>query len=115
MQDYTLRPVLNAEECAELLRCCTDTVEEMSRSGELPGVKFGRGWIYVTSDLLAYLAEKARREAEERRAGLTRPASSVEPIHTKVKPQRRTPPALPVPPTTFASSPQRGNLRSVAP
>ena len=58
---------INAEQCAELLQCTAETVEELTRKGELPGVKFGRGWIYVKTDLLAYLAEKARQDAEERR------------------------------------------------
>lgn len=61
------RDVIDATECAALLRCNTETVEELTRNGELPGLKFGRRWIFVRGDLLVFLAEKAREEATERR------------------------------------------------
>ena len=61
---------INAEQCAELLHCTEQRIEELTRSGELPGMKFGRGWIYVKADLLAYIADRARKEAEERRQDL---------------------------------------------
>ena len=59
---------IDADGCAELLRCTPDTVEEMARSGDIPGLKIGRGWLFVRLDLLSYLAEKARNEAADRRA-----------------------------------------------
>ncbi|KFJ13224.1 DNA binding, excisionase family domain protein [Delftia acidovorans] len=85
---------ITAEQCAELLGCTEDTVEELSRKGELPGLKFGRGWVFVRADLLAYLAERGRQEAEQRRAdrgGGPQSAPNVRPI----KPRRQPPPALP--------------------
>lgn len=88
---------INAQQCAELLQCNSETVEELTRKGELPAVKFGRGWIYVKSDLLAYLAEKARNEAQERRIEvqkkLSQPAATT--ALRPVKSRRRVPPALP--------------------
>lgn len=39
-----------------------------ARAGEIPGLKLGRSLLFVRADLLAYLAEKARDEAHERRA-----------------------------------------------
>lgn len=62
------REVLDAETCATLLKCSVGQVEELARAGDLPGVKIGRGWSFVRADLLAYLDERGRREAEERRA-----------------------------------------------
>ena len=59
---------INAAQCAELLQCTEYRVEELTRIGELPGMKYGRGWIFVKADLLAYIAERARKEAEERRS-----------------------------------------------
>lgn len=83
---------IDADECAELLRCTPETVEELARTGEIPGLKIGRSWLFVRLDLLAYLAEKARREAEERRAkrqpGVTQLVSRT---------RRRQPPVLMVP------------------
>lgn len=83
---------IDAEECAELLRCTPTQVEELARSGEIPGLKLGRSWLFVKGDLLAYLAEKARKEAETRRA---RRQPGVTQLVTKQR--RKTPPPLPVP------------------
>lgn len=85
--------VIDADECAALLRCNTETVEELARSGELPGLKFGRGWIFVRADLLLYLATKAREEAAERRSRRSAPA--VVPQVSKGR-RRAVPPALPM-------------------
>lgn len=59
---------IGPDECAQLLRCTPEHVEELARQGELPAVKIGRGWIFVKADLLAYLAERAREEAAQRRS-----------------------------------------------
>lgn len=63
-----LNETLGADDCAELLHCSPEQVEELARAGEIPGLKLGRGWLFVRSDLLAYLAETAREEAQQRRA-----------------------------------------------
>lgn len=95
---------INAAQCAELLKCTEDTVEELTRKGELPGIKIGRGWIYVKSDLVQYLAEKARAEAEERREQL-RASLQATPITPRVKARQRVAPALPALPRASAPSP----------
>lgn len=82
---------IDSEECAELLRCTSDQVEELARAGEIPGLKFGRGWLFVRADLLAYLAEKARAEAQERRSKRAPNA----PTPLMAKPRRRPAPVLP--------------------
>lgn len=82
---------IDSAECSELLRCTPEQVEELARSGEIPGLKLGRGWLFVRSDLLSYLAEKARAEAQERRAK-RQPVMNRSP---DIKPRRRQPPALP--------------------
>lgn len=89
MDDATL----DSEKCAALLNCTPEQVEELARAGEIPGLKLGRSWLFVRADLLAYLAEKARAEAQERRAK-RQPSTQVTPI---TKPGRRRPPLLPVP------------------
>lgn len=83
---------IDAEECAELLRATKEQVEELARGGELPALKIGRSWLFVRADLLAYLAEKARAEAQERRAK-RQPNAPVQ----LTRPRRQIPPALPVP------------------
>jgi excisionase family DNA binding protein len=85
---------IGSEDCAKLLHCTPEQVEELARAGEIPGLKLGRGWLFVRADLLAYLAEKAREEAQQRRAR----RQPVAPIHqaAPIKSRRRQPPLLPV-------------------
>jgi excisionase family DNA binding protein len=82
---------IDASECAALLRCSPDQVEEMARAGDLPGLKIGRAWLFVRHDLLAFLAEKARDEAQARRSKRS-PSSTQAP---QVKSRRRAAPVLP--------------------
>lgn len=83
---------IDSEECAAILRCTAEQVEELARTGEIPGLKLGRSWLFIRADLLAYLAEKARAEAQERRARRTPNVQALR----MTKPRRRVPPALPV-------------------
>lgn len=86
-----IEETIGSEGCADLLRCTPAQIEELARAGEIPGLKMGRSWLFVRADLLAYLAEKARAEAQERRA-MRQP--NVAPL--TIKPRRRVPPMLPV-------------------
>ena len=54
---------IGSTECADLLRCTAEQIEEMARAGDIPGIKIGRSCLFVQSDLLAYIAEKAREDA----------------------------------------------------
>ncbi len=80
--------VIGSEECAQLLGCSVEQVEDMARAGDIPGVKIGRSWRFVRAGLLAYLDERGRAEAQERRAGRQPTAKPVKP------PRRRAPPSL---------------------
>lgn len=59
---------LDTEQCAELLRCSASTIEELASKGELPATKFGRGWIFVTKQILEMLQTRCETEAAGRRA-----------------------------------------------
>jgi excisionase family DNA binding protein len=80
---------LNSDDCAKLLYCTPEQVEELARSGDLPAVKIGRGWLFVKADLLSYLSEKARADAQDRRA------KRQPNITVLAKPRRQRPPMLP--------------------
>ncbi len=91
--------IIDADECAQMLKCSVEQVEESCREGELPGFKQGRGWLFVRADLLSWLAEKARKEAAERKAQRTaQAAGKLTRLTEAVKPRRKAPPALPVAP-----------------
>lgn len=98
-----LPDTIDADECAQLLRCTAGQVEEMARAGDIPGLKIGRGWLFVRADLLAFLAQRARDEAAERRA--KRAPATVSKV-APIRPTRRAPPALPVPTTSARPDPR---------
>ena len=63
-------PTLNAAQCALLLHCSQATVEELAARGELPATKFGRGWVFVTEQILEVLRTRAAHEADERKEAM---------------------------------------------
>lgn len=88
---------IDSQGAADLLHCDAGTVQTLARRGELPGLKFGRDWLFVRADLLAYLAQRGRDEAEQRRR-----QREIPPLHPAVglpvspgRKRRRTPPTLP--------------------
>jgi DNA binding domain, excisionase family len=46
---------LDLEEAAAFLKCSDDTIRELVASGELPGAKVGRKWVFVDIDLIEWL------------------------------------------------------------
>jgi excisionase family DNA binding protein len=104
--------ILDADAVAALLRCDVGTVEEKTRRGVLPAVKFGRSWIYPRAALMQRLVELAldrskpdhsRNNLEvEHGTGLSKPARlkpmmvPAEEVHSGARLRRRAaPPALP--------------------
>jgi excisionase family DNA binding protein len=51
-----LPPVIDAQQASALLACSEGHVERLAESGRLPGTKYGRGWIFVTAQLLYHVA-----------------------------------------------------------
>jgi excisionase family DNA binding protein len=88
---------IGAAAAARILHCGVDQADDLAASGEIPATKFGRGWIFVRADLIAYIAERARTEAAQRRSKRKpAPASSMVLAAVPPKPsRRRTPPTLP--------------------
>jgi excisionase family DNA binding protein len=54
---------LTLQEAARLLKIHSVTLQEKARSGEIPGAKIGRGWVFVEIDLLEYIRSQYRRRA----------------------------------------------------
>lgn len=77
-----------------MLHCSVKTVEERTRRGDLPGLKFGDGWVFPAAALFQRLNEKALEEARER-GGLAPLQPTA--VRHQVK-RRKTPPTLPEPP-----------------
>jgi excisionase family DNA binding protein len=105
MLTATVAPVLSVANAAELLQCSEDTVRELAAAGTLPGVKFGRDWVFPASALLDAIDRQAREQAADR----SRPA----PRGAVLAPVKRdAPPALP---TAEPRDLRRGARRSAAP
>ena len=54
---------LTLQEAARLLKIHPVTLQEKARSGEIPGAKIGRSWVFVEIDLLEYIRSKYPRRA----------------------------------------------------
>ena len=46
---------INAAEAARFLHIHTDTLYDLARSGEVPGCKIGRSWVFMKSLLVEYV------------------------------------------------------------
>ena len=82
-----MKDILSDIEVAEILDCETTTVHEKARTGELPGVKFGRSWRFPRTALLEVLHQRAMQNKPK-----ATPVAVAHPVNTKV---RKLPPALP--------------------
>lgn len=85
--------LLSVEVVANALDCASTTIEERARTGELPGIKLGRAWVFPRAALLQSLCEMARREADGRKV---KPVQGQVQAIALTKPGRRQPaPQLP--------------------
>ena len=76
--------LLTALEVAELLDCTQQTVEIAARDGRLPGLQFGRSWMFPQDALVEALRLQALPNLR------TAPPAPVEPAHAfTAAPSRR--------------------------
>ena len=57
----TVDTFLGLEEAARALQCSPETVADLAGAGALAGTKVGRAWVFLASDIVAFL--RARRTA----------------------------------------------------
>jgi hypothetical protein len=81
-----LGPVIDAKHAAALLACSQEHIERLAECGRLPAKKYGRGWIFVTAQLLHHVivecasnvtAPEATQAQDPIVASLSRPHSPV--------------------------------------
>lgn len=85
--------VLTVKDVADMLGCEEDTVRDKTRQRELPGLKFGRDWVYPRQallDALNQMAAQAKAKSE--------PANvkTLVPVQGQRGRPRKVPPVLPV-------------------
>lgn len=94
------------EQAACFLNVSPSTAQEMAASGELPGAKIGRAWVFLEEDLVDWLREQIKFQREQRQSknyNLSKPPSSSKaPISRKNR--RRKPPKLPELPSQIGST-----------
>ena len=88
-------------EVAHILDCAAEKVVEKIKDGDVPGLKWGRGWIVPREALSQRLNELALQEAHDRRKARNAGTVAVKVIAAaqastnKPRRQARTPPTLP--------------------
>lgn len=78
-----IQPIYDAEGAAQLLRCSVRTIEDRLRTGDLPGEKFGDGWILPGQALIDRVNEIAVAKAAERRQAAAMPAPLTKPVRQR--------------------------------
>lgn len=63
----TAEETLDLQGVATLFKAEPETIAQYSRSGELPGTKMGKSWVFMREDALAFLRKRILKETEERR------------------------------------------------
>jgi hypothetical protein len=92
---------------ATLFKAEPETIANYARSGELPGTKMGKSWVFLRGDVIAFLRQRIAQETQRRRGGSeeksldTKPEGIIMPRKKRVR--RTTLPALPQSETPFAS------------
>lgn len=61
---------LDIDDCAEFLKIGNAMVAEMVETGELPGARIGRSWVFLEDDLVEYVRNQVRHQRRERQAVL---------------------------------------------
>lgn len=56
--------ILSVRQVADLLCCSAETIEDKARRGNIPGIKFGRSWMFPREALLGRLNVMALQNAE---------------------------------------------------
>jgi len=59
---------LDIDECAEFLKVKSTVVSEMVGTGELPGARIGRAWVFLEEDLVDYVRTQIRNQRRERQS-----------------------------------------------
>lgn len=69
---YVIMTTLDLAACAEFLKIHRTTVLKLAASGELPGAKIGRAWVFLRTDLEAYLRGMIDSQREKRQAAVSK-------------------------------------------
>ncbi|MFM0660107.1 helix-turn-helix domain-containing protein [Paraburkholderia sediminicola] len=57
-------------ECAEFLKVDRNTAMKLAGTGELPGAKIGRAWVFLEDDVVAFLRKRTQEQSLARLQGM---------------------------------------------
>lgn len=66
MKQRPLKDTLDLKEAADFLKISISCAHNMAARGELPGSKTARKWVFLRSELTAYLLSETRRQQHQR-------------------------------------------------
>lgn len=69
---------LDLDGVAALFHAEPETVARYARTGELPGTRIGKRWIFLRKDVLAFLREQIDHDTTARRAEFAAPKSTAD-------------------------------------
>ena len=93
MTYYGAMITYNINSAAELLGIHPDTLQERAASGEIPGAKIGKSWIFLEPVLSEWLSKEIERQTELRLNRSTN--TKVVPIIKKTRGRKKPIPELP--------------------
>jgi predicted DNA-binding transcriptional regulator AlpA len=77
--------VINVAQVAEMLGCSEETVRDHTPH-ELPGVKFGRDWVFVEADVIAAVSRLAQQIHHRAAPGAVPDLPKPRRLHGRAKP-----------------------------
>ncbi|MFM0628857.1 helix-turn-helix domain-containing protein [Paraburkholderia xenovorans] len=60
-------------ECADFLKVDRNTAMKLAGTGELPGAKIGRAWVFLEDDVVAFLRKRTQEQSLARLQGAHEP------------------------------------------
>jgi excisionase family DNA binding protein len=79
---------LDTRGAAELLHVSEAYVQQLARSGKIPGVQLGNNWLFIRQDLLDCLRAMAAEEQRKRREQTELAADQPKPIRRRGRPRK---------------------------
>ena len=62
-----MKDTFDVAECADFLKISENRLIEKARKGLVPGAKIGKCWVFLRSDMIAYLRKEVARQQMLRR------------------------------------------------
>lgn len=80
---------LDTKGAAELLHISVQFAQQLANRGEIPAVQLGKSFLFLKSDLIQWLADRARSEQRERQRQMALAAEMPRPIRTRGRPRKQ--------------------------